>query len=397
MTSAPHRIGVGSPPAPGIAPLLGQILSTRLTPLEGRAPEASPRHVRAHFRMLEGERRRVQFAVLASGDFDRALEEQLEALDMDGVVIRDPSASEIAALDDFHLAPEWVRWVMPCPASVPDWIAGLPGSDSRNQMKRKLRAGLSVGVETGPLTLMDYQRWYSQLYVPEILSKSGAIPAWPDVSGLSQRLGVTLPERADETVIPGFLRIFMYDGEQRLLGGSLVSIDERERTLRVRAAAYEAGARAGKELAVRAVAAMIEAASARGFSYLSYGDDPNLYGVDVTVGLARFKASVGMQPIPSDQGGFQLLKLFERGRRCLAAEEATDVYSGLLCFGIPPGHARVGAWRRLSVLIKAPLDYRHKIERTQADAAGLQIASDPSAPLVRLPKGMRHARFDHPG
>jgi hypothetical protein len=369
---------------------LASILSTRLTILEELAGGPRVGHTRVHFRALPGAQRPVQFAVLSASHFRRELEPELEARGFDGVAIREPSDLEIAELQDFHLVPEWVRWVMPRPDCAAAWVESLPGSDLRSQMRRKLRASTGVCVETAPLTLSDYDAWHTQLYVPEILSKSGAIPSWPPVAGLSAKLNVPLPSVPDSTPVPGILRMFMFDEHNRLIGGALLSVDEVDKTLRLRAAAYEAVSRAARELSVRGIYEMIEVARSQGAAYLSSGDDPNLYGVDVTLGLARFKISVGMQPIPSMVGGFQLIRIFDDAHVRLDAHSA-----GLFCFGIASrGAARIGSLIRLGSLARANLPYQQKIELARADMAGLQIGGSPTASAARVPRGMPLMRFD---
>jgi hypothetical protein len=373
---------------------LDGILSTRVTILDELLPSitgGTGAHTRIHYRKLGDEQRPVQFAVLPASQFRRGLEDELRRLGFDGIAIHEPSDLEIAELADFHLAPEWVRWLMPCPTSGDAWIDGLPGSDARNQMRRKLRASSGVRVAAAPLTLSDYDSWHRQLFVPEILSKSGAIPAWPPVSGLANKLKLPLPAEPDGTVVPDMLRIFMYDESDRLIGGSLLTVGELDSTLRTRAAAYESHSRAGRELAVRGMHAMIGMGNALGIASLSYGDDPNLFGMDVTLGLARFKVSIGMRPVPSGIGGFQLIKVFCATAARLGAD-------GLLCFGVPSrGAARIAACRRLGLLPRAQLTCQRQIESMQADVAGLQIGSEPTASAVRLPKGMPLVRFDRAG
>jgi hypothetical protein len=369
---------------------LASILSTRLTILDELVPGRRVGHTRLHFRELPSERRPVQFAVLAASHFRRELEPELEARGFDGVAVREPSDLEIAELQDFHLLPEWIRWVMACPASGAEWIEGLPGSDLRSQMRRKLRASTAVRVETVPLTLSDYHAWHTQLYVPEVMSKCGAIPSWPPVASLGAKLNLPLPAQPDATIVPGVLRMFMFDESERLIGGALLSVDEVERTLRLRAAAYEAGSRAAKELSVRGIHEMIGVGRSLGANYLSSGDDPNLYGVDVTLGLARFKISVGMQPVPSAVGGFQLIRIFDAAHERLDAQAA-----GLFSFGIAArGAGRIGSLIRLGSLPRANLPYQQKIELTRADMAGLQIGGAPTASAARVPKGMPLIRFD---
>jgi hypothetical protein len=381
-----------------MTPALSSVVSTRATILEELLSGPTAAHTRVHFRTLGPGQRPVQFAVLSASQFRRDLESELEGRDYEGIAIREPSDLEIADLPDFHLVPEWVRWVMPCPASGSAWIEGLAGSDARSQMRRKLRASNGVRVVTAPLTLSDYDTWHRQLYVPEVLSKSGAIPAWPPVAGLGAKLNLALPAAPDATTVPGMMRMFMFDTDDRLIGGSLLSVDASDGTLRLRAAAYEASSRAAKELSVRGIHEMIEVGKSFGVAYLSSGDDPNLFGVDVTLGLARFKVSVGMHPIPSPLGGFQLIKVFADTCGRLGAGEAahSEAHGGLLCFGVASrGAARIAPRVRLGALPRAAhLTYQQKIELTRADAAGLQIGGALTANPVRLPKGMPLVRYD---
>lgn len=379
--------------------VLESILSTRVSILDELQPQETGAHTRIHFRTLD--ERPIQFAVLPAAQFRRELEDEVRKAGYDGIAIRDPSDLEIAELTDFHLAPEWVRWTMPCPASADAWIESLPGSDARNRMRRKLRVGSSVRVATAPLSLSDYEAWHRELYVPEILSKRGAIPAWPHVAELSGKLQLPLPAQADSTIVPGMLRIFMFDESDRLIGGSLLSVDEADRMLRVRAAAYEAQSRAHRELAVAGMYAMIAAATQQGLAYLSYGDDPNLFGLDVTLGLARFKVSIGMRPMPAMVGRFQLIKIFDTTCALLGAEAGVRSgetnQSGLLCFGVPGrGAARLAPFRRLAGCLNSQLTYSMRAELAHANTAGLQFGCESTANAVRLPKGMTLARFDRP-
>ena len=255
---------------------LARILSTRLTILEELAPGPRVAHTRIHFRELPSERRPVQFAVLTASHFRCELEPELEARGFDGVAIREPSDLEIAELQDFHLVPEWIRWVMACPASAAEWIEGLPGSDLRSQMRRKLRASTPVRVETTLLFFCVFVVWFLLLFVLVFLLFCGFFFFWPPVAGLRAKLNLPLPTKADATVDPGVIRMFMFDENDRLIGGALLSVDEVEKTLRLRAAAYEATSRAARELSVRGIHEMIEVGRSLGIAYLSSGDDPNL-------------------------------------------------------------------------------------------------------------------------
>ncbi len=375
--------------------LCEEILSKRVTTLEEIRRHWPRPYTRIYFRTIGHERRPIKFAVLSPTQFYPELESALAEADFDGVAIRDPADDEIERFGDFHLAPEWIRWVMPCPDTVEGWIDGVGNSNAKNQLRRKLRAGNSTRAEVAPLNLADYRKWYEVLYVPEILSKPGAIPAWQDVMQFASSNDIAITGPLAGQLVPGFLRIFFFSDADELVGGVLVSTDEQDLTLRVRATAFEPHSRSTKELAVKAMAVLVEEAKSRGYATLSYGDDPNLYGIDVTIGLEHFKASVGMRPIPSRSGTFQLFKIFDGTFRQLRADATQGFYPGTLSFVVAgKGSSRVTAFHRLSATLDAQLSYPEKIAAMRADAAALQVGADQRAPAIKIPRDMQLQRLD---
>ena len=358
----------------------------RCTMLEEMRRELPGPHVRSYFRPLGLERRPLQLAVVRSAQLDRELELEVRSLGLDGIAIREPSDEEIVARDDYELLPEWVRWVMACPLSTAAWIASLPSSQARNQLRRKLRASRGIRAEVAPLILSDYRQWYQQLYVPQILGRAGAIPAWENPSDFARGV-LGRATFATGGSVQSFLRIFLYDELEELVGGVLVSIDEADRTLRIRAAAFAERARAEREVAVRAMESLIETANARGFWYLSYGDDPNLFGLDVSLGLQRFKIGIGMRPVPSPIGQFQLLKLFDDTARRVAPEG--EPAPGLFWFAVVgAGYERIRALHELKSACAEGSCYEERIGAMTAHTEGVQFGSELAATPVRVPSGM---------
>ncbi len=227
------------------------------------------------------------------------------------VAIKDPLTHQIFQYPEFALAPEWIRWVMPAHASAEAWIDALGSNHDRYKLRKKLRKAASqdcdVRIEIRALTANDYALWHDTLYLPEIVNKPGGIRYWPKPSALSKKL--TLMPSGE---VSDFYRIFMYENDGSLIGGSLWSLSPSESCLTIRAAAFEKKARAKYELAIRGMEESRLFALSRGLKWLSYGTDINFYGVDTTIGLQMFKASIGMKPVLARIGSVQLIKILDR-------------------------------------------------------------------------------------
>jgi hypothetical protein len=367
------------------------LMATSTTPFaELLSPPAATIYTRTHSRHQEGSSEPVKVAVLTADQYSPELDGILEKLGYFGVAIRDPESSVIDARADFHLVPEWVRWVMKAPKSVENWIEGLGPSDARNQMKRKLKKsripGEEVRVEIAPLTIGDYALWHKTLYVPEILTKPGAIPAWTAEKFGDHEVVRTNPGQ----LVPDFERVFFYSKTGELIGGALVSTDKAEESLTIRAAAFEAAARAKFELAVRGMEEVITLGAARGAKIISYGTDPNLYGVDSIVGLERFKASIGMQAIPSPMGKTQLLKIFASAHPQLGSVQEGEGYQGVVMFAYQFEGIRSTRYEVLSSWLRPPseLSTEIKAERAMKHMRVVQVGAAPGSNEIKVPKGM---------
>jgi hypothetical protein len=392
-TSSARHVSTIDPGEDRGASVRDAVLATQIDCLQERHQARLAPYTRTYFRTSDLDRQPIRFAILDAAQYDAGLERELRRHNYHGVAIREPTDWEIERLPDFHLAPEWIRWVMPAPQTVDAWIDGIGNSDAKNQLRRKLRASHGIRAEVAPLNLHDYRRWRERLYVPEILSRPGAIPAWQEMEQFALNNSVPTTEPLAERHVPGFIRVFYFDAADDLVGGVLLFADDAERTIRVRAAAFEARSRASHELAIRSMALLVEEARARAFATLSYGDDINLYGVDVGVGLERFKASVGMNPVPSSGVPFQLFKVFGDSLRQLRAGAPEGTYPGILAFAVAgAGTDRVAAYHRTRAALDGDPGYERRIELMRANAVGVQIGGDPAAAAIRIPRGMRLLR-----
>jgi hypothetical protein len=253
----------------------------------------------------------TKIAVLEDEEYNSNLEHHLTTEGFFAAALKNPKQLDIHAHPDFFLAPEWIRWLMPTPATAESWIADLGSSHDRNKLRKKLQAShmqrSDIRVERAPLTVDDYDIWYRRLYLPEIGGRPGAILFWPKTAALAKKVTVT-----ESGVVPDFFRIFMYHKDGSFIGGALWSISKSENSLTTRASAFEKNARGKYELSTWALEESRVFASSQSLKWLSYGTDPNLFGVDVGLGLPMFKAKNGMKPVLARVGAIRLIKILNR-------------------------------------------------------------------------------------
>lgn len=328
----------------------------------------------------------ARIAVFQDEDYDRSLERQLAAEGFFAVAIRDPKPADIEAYPEYILAPEWVRWVMPTPATPEEWLAALGSGHDRYKLRKKLRLSAEqrddIRVDIAPLTVSDYTDWYRRLYLPEIGGKIGGILYWPRPEAMSGKFTVTAAgEVAD------FFRIFLFDGGGNCIGGALWSVDSVENSLTTRAAAFEKKARARYQLAIRAMEESRCFALSLGLNWLSYGTDLNLYGLDGGLGLQSFKASIGMKPVLARVGTVQLIRILDRGLSQIHTV-ADDRKPSVLIFSLGGNDLRqkAAAYERIP-----PRKSRGRLDllwRHGMDLVPLRLVVDPRTDAVNVPRGM---------
>lgn len=343
-------------------------------------------HTRTLSRSIEGGAgEKIRVAVFRGGSYDASMENNLTAEGFFAVAIKDPKPSDISEHPDFVLAPGWIRWIMPTPETSEVWVTSLGSSHDRNKLRKKLKLSHSessaVRVEIKPLTVNDYKVWHENLYIPEIGGKTGAVLFWPKTEALSTKVTVT-----PSGTVAEFYRIFMYHKDGSLIGGALWSVSHSESSLTTRASAFEQKARAKYELAIRGMEESILFATAHGLRWVSYGTDPNFYGVDVGIGLQSFKASIGMKPVFSKVGSFQLVKILNKNLNQIHI--ANGEKPSVLIFAIG-GNS----------LSDRVLNYQHLAPRTPKGNMDLlwsqdfgltpiRFVADSQTPAINVPKGM---------
>ncbi len=328
----------------------------------------------------------TRIAVFQDEDYNPGLERQLAAEGFFAVAIRDPKTSDIETYPEYILAPEWIRWVMPTPATPEAWLTALGSSHDRNNLRKKLRISAEeaddIRVDIAPLTVQDYTNWYEKLYLPEIGGKKGGILYWPKPGALSNKVTVTAAGG-----VADFFRIFLYHGNGSFIGGALWSINSAENSLTTRAAAFERKARARYQLAIRAMEESRMFALSLGLTWLSYGTDQNLYGLDGGLGLQSFKASIGMKPVLARVGDVQLIKILNRDLSQIwtaAIEQkpsvlifsigGIDMRQKIMAYGnLPPRKTR----GNLDLLWKQETDF-----------IPLRLVVDPQTFAINVPRGM---------
>ena len=328
---------------------------------------------------------RVKIAVFQDEQYHPGLEQHLVAEGYFAVVVRDPDPSEIDKYRDYLLAPEWIRWIMPTPPSIEAWIESRSGSHDRYKLRKKLKASERqrgrVRADIAPLTAEDYSTWYKRLYFPEIGGRKGGVLFWPEPGNLAQKVTLTA-----EGVVENFLRIFLHGPDGDLIGGELWAVNADENSLTIRAAAFERKAQTDYELAIRALEELRICAMSRGLNWLSYGTDPNLFGVDTGIGLQRFKATLGMKPVLARYGTFHLLKILNRDLSLIRNGE--DYQPAVLVFALDDdrGQGRSAAFRHVP-----PRRIRGDLEMQWNLDLGLtpfRLVTDRHCPAVNVPDGM---------
>ena len=328
---------------------------------------------------------RTKVAVFQDEIFDAGREQELEQQGFFAVAIKDPKPADITNFPDYFLAPEWIRWLMPTPETPEMWVAALGSSDDRYKLKKKLKAShsqrIDIRIEICPLSVHDYQIWYESLYLPEIGGKTGALIFWPKPAALPKKVTVTSSGQVSD-----FFRVFMYHQNGDLLGGLLWSLSHSESCLTTRAAAFESKARTKYQLAIRGMEESLLFANTHGLRWISYGTDQNLYGVDMTIGLQRFKASIGMQPVLARIGSLQLIKILNRNLSQLTSGDSET--PSVLIFAIAEHNSAntVAAYQHLP-----PRKHRGNLDllwNLDTRLTPLRFLADPERIPINVPKGM---------
>lgn len=335
--------------------------------------------------MIVTQGNRIKIAELQDEDYTSHLEQQLTNDGFFAAVIKDPKPSDITTHPDFILATEWIRWLLPTPDTPEAWIAALGSSHDRYKLKKKLKSchvqRSDIRVEFAPLNVNDYKIWYEQLFLPEIGEKPGAILFWPKPEALSRKLKI---KPSGEVV--NYFRFFMYNKDDRFIGGTLLFLSHRQSLLIITAAAFEKTARAQYELAIRGMAESLQLAISHKLKWLSYGVDQNFYGVDFSIGLQRFKASIGMKPIFPRYGSYQLIKILDRNLQQI--NSATGEMPAVLIFAI--GGTSLSE-RMLHSAKLPPLTPKGNLDILWSEDFGLvpvRFVANPATPAVNVPTGM---------
>ena len=327
---------------------------------------------------------RVRLAVFQSGCYQAGMADILKKEGFFAVAIEDPAIAEIREHKDFILAPELVRWLMPTPETTEAWIASLQSGHHRNLLKKRLKIiqgrREELRVEVRPLTVSDYRIWHDRLYRPIIGAKRGAILYWPRAEFLSKRAKATA-----EGAVVNFLRIFIYRPNGDLIGGSLWQISPSQGMLAVVAAAFEQKTRAGHELSALVLEEAIHHADAHRLRWTSYGSDPNLYGVDVGLGLQAFKAGTGMKPVLRKAGGLWLLKILDENLSQIRSDAGEPSVLVFTLGGDDPAEREAAFQRQPPQAQRGNPDL---VWRRRHDLKPIRFAARPPADAVIIPEGM---------
>lgn len=225
-----------------------------------------------------------RIATFESGTFDPNEEVALKKARADIIFVDNPTENEIEMGRDngYYLAPVNVLWTRPI-VSFENFLE-LKKSDERSRFKSKLKRSENVRTEIGPITLEDFNHWYS-VYEEEVVARERGRrviePTWAAEKG---------------TKLKRYRKMFFYDKDSgEFLGGMILRKQDKTKTLQAPYAAYKSRAR-DLNLGVRAFAEAMNYGAKRGYSVLSYGSDTNLYGHHLPISLMEYKSSLGLAP-----------------------------------------------------------------------------------------------------
>ncbi len=347
-----------------------------------------------------------QLWVVNSADYSPTADQELIKAGYTGVRILNPTDKEILEHSDFLLVPEVTRTIMIAPNSEEDWVAQMQTTKARTNLKSKLKKSLAVDgegkravtTELANLTLADYSKWYTELYLPEIIGgKEGGMAAWGDVSQYAAEKKIDITDGNLNKKVPDLHRVFFYSKDHKLIGGMLFREMHSQGFISVGAAAFESNARKLYNLPVRGFSEIFNEVHRLGFKYLSYGKD-FYYGGDLSIGLMQNKASLGMRiiiPLPSDEGNFYLTKYFSNAPARLGASKYENkTFPGMVFYAIRgTGQERLKNYHLMQASQVATRTIPEAMLAVEQTMAVHQILAADNSPKIEVPQGLTHVKI----
>lgn len=236
----------------------------------------------------------IRVAILESRDLTS--KRPWSGLDCDVARLNEPTADDIAtgsSLGFIH-KPDMLTWVARLSGSEDEFHENLPAharQKAKKAVRRARRQVQSLGVD---VSVQDP-------VAPEALDEFYAIYS-KQVAGM--KFGVPYGLRHRESILDGpesYFAVFARDNS-RMVGGCLVRRDNDPHTVRIRFSAATSRAREAGLSRVLYLKAMQYARDAL-YTWVTLGDEPNLYGHLTKVGLFHFKAEMGFECVPSQAFG----------------------------------------------------------------------------------------------
>lgn len=186
----------------------------------------------------------------------------------------------------FAVKPAWLTWLMPTPADPSDFLGQLP-----QDVRRSFRRGLRY-CESAPVDFELHAR-------PDAATVDQFLVLYEEViSGMDRGVLFAtdnrrmLFEQLDSTVV-----MLAFRGGQ-LIGGALWQTQSPPSTLYIRFNVVEQQERR-HYLTWAMLLRAFEFARSAGFTTLTFGSDPNLYGHIARTGLFCFKHRLGFRAVPA--------------------------------------------------------------------------------------------------
>lgn len=221
-------------------------------------------------------------------------EDELRKQGIYAVILRNPNQADVNTLKDYDFGPTYVTWHTPT-SSYLDRIKNRKdiSDKEKNSKSRIYRSKINTvknyKMQTGELSDVNFNKWY-ELYEKTVLSKKYGVRLIPE--DFIKQIG---------DVRKNFHEIMFFDSNDKIAAGLILESIPEKSILKIRASASDRSDKNhGKHFILRAQEEVFKIAKDLKLKTISYGTDPAYYGEVVSIGLEQLKASLGYQPLLSN-------------------------------------------------------------------------------------------------
>ncbi|MCH7567924.1 MAG: hypothetical protein IIA87_00745 [Nanoarchaeota archaeon] len=258
--------------------------------------------------------KKVALFPAGSGLLARKEEKKLLKKGVYAIAIRNPNKEDVQSLNDFNYGPIYVTWHAPTSTYLDRLImrTDINEQERRRRIRdyrKKINTTKNYSVTTNELTDKNFKEWYL-LYEKFVLSKKYGL-----------RLIPTDFLKQIENVRDNFYEVIIKDTSGKMVAGLILELISGKGILKIKGSVSDnSGENRRKHFILRAQEEVYALAKKLGLKIMSYGTDTAYYGEAVSIGLEKFKASLGYQPtfccedesLREIVGATQLIKVLDK-------------------------------------------------------------------------------------